>query len=42
MNKFVSWFETTGSDNWLVRLPFMRLVHERMFPDHPDYNGGDY
>ena len=42
LNKFLIWFEVTGSNNWLVRLPFMRRVHEAMYPDHPDYNGGDY
>lgn len=42
MRWFIDWFELTGTDNWLVRLPGMRVLHEWMYPFHPDYNGGDY
>lgn len=42
MKSFLNWFEITGKENWLVRCPYIRIIHKRLFPEHPDYNGGDY
>lgn len=41
----ITW-EETGKD-WIgLRIPFLywplRWIHERWFPRHTDYNGGDY
>lgn len=41
-----NWWElrtkVTGKENILIHLPFGRIIHEWIWPDHPDYNGGDY
>jgi hypothetical protein len=34
--------EVTGAENLLVRTKLGRKLHEWLYPDHPDYNGGDY
>ena len=41
----ITW-EVTGKD-WIgFKIPFfykpLRWLHEKCFPSHPDYNGGDF